>query len=343
MGTAFFRNVALFLTVIAFGGVSSARSKEKSAPESPVRTAAQNAPAWATDAGRLKAFPQSEYISALGTGFSESQAKERAASHIASFIRTQVTSQTHSRYSQSETDNVASESKSVEEEIALYSSQEVYTMDFTAPWLNDMTGEYFCVAFIDRAECWKILKARLDTIMGRVEGKIASAASDNTGFWRQIYLSGVRDERDEFYALYDFALLVNNDGAQNYREIERAVLSCESEVKKQKSAQTVRLAVAGDKNGIVYRALAHSFEKNGFSVGGAAGKFKADAVVTAAVRQEKDVFVCYPGISLEVKNAAGVQVASFSDTAKKTVGFEKSALEEKAYRALCDSAEDLLK
>ena len=324
--------VALFATCIF------AKSKKKKNESSPSNAASkverQKPPEWMGDAGRLSLFPNEEFISALGIGFSVDSAKANAARGISSFIKAQVSSYTQAQYSESERNGIVSEEKKLSETTALSSDETLYTLDFTEAWRDEETSQYFCVAFIDKAEAWRQVEPILSSIAADVANKFESASNDKSGFWRTLTLGRIISEKEKFHSLCDFANLVNPQGTKKYNFVENKFLEAESAIQNERARQTIWLSVENDKNGAIYRALAAVFEKAGFTVSQSRGKFVATAKVTLEIREEKVAFVTRPGITLEVKSALGSQVASLSHTAKKTVGFEKSALEDKAYRTL---------
>lgn len=331
----------IFSTTCFFARIKKSKNEFSSLVITP-QLRNQEPPEWISDSGRLRVFPNEKFISALGIGFSVDSAKAKAASGISSFIKTQVSSYTQFLYSEREKNSLISEEKKLNEEINLSSDETIYALDFTEPWHDEENSQYFCVAFIDKAEAWKQIEPKLLVIEADVENKLESAMEDKSGFWRTLILGKIVFEKEKFHSLYNYANLVNPYGAKVYSIIEEKFLEAESIIQNERSRQTVLLSVENDKNDVVYRALASVFEKFGFTVSQSRGKFVATAKIVLEIREEKTAFVAHPGITLEVKSALGVQVASFSHSVKKIVGFEKLALEEKAYRTLGMNVSDII-
>lgn len=317
-------------------------TKNESAPLVAQKVERQKPPEWTSDAGRLLLFPNEEFISALGIGFSVDSAKSNAAGGISSFIKTQVSSSTQLRYSESEKNDAFSEEKNLNAMTNLSSEETLYALNFTEAWRDEKTSQYLCVAFIDRSEAWKQIDVKLSAIAADVESKLNSANNDKSGFWRTLIFGKIISEKEKFFELYHFANLVNSLGAKKYDSVKIKFLEAESAIQNERARQTIWLSVDGDKNGAIYRALSAAFEKAGFTVSQSRGKFVATAKIDLEIREEGTAFIARPGITLEVKSALGSQVASFSRTTKKVVGFEKSALEEKAYRTLGTEAADMI-
>ncbi len=337
--------VAIFLVAFSAICVFAKTKKDKnefSSANAASKTKWQNPPEWISDSGRLRIFPNEKFISALGVGFSIDNAKTKAAREISYFIKTQVSASTQSVYSGSEKNGVLSKEKSLNEIINLSSDETIYALDFTEPWHDKENSQYFCVAFIDKAEAWKQIEPKLLAIATNVESELESAKKDKDGFWRTLVFGKIISEKEKFHSLCNFANLVNSSGTKKYAFVENMFLEAASAIQNERSRQTIWLSVENDKDGIIYRALSATFEKYGFTVSQSRGKFIATVKIVLEIREEGIAFVTRPGITLEVKNVSGSQLASFSHTAKKVVDFEKSALEEKAYRMLGADASDII-
>lgn len=342
----FSKKIIAILLVAFFATCIFAKSKKKKNESAPPGIAAkverQSPPEWTSDAGRVRLFPNEKFISALGIGFSAESAKSNGAAGISSFIKTQVSSSTQLHYSENEKNGSFSEEKNLNTATNLSSDETLYALDFTEAWRDEENSQYFCVAFIDRSEAWKQIEPKLQTIAADVENKFESAENDKSGFWRTLIFGKIISQKEKFFELYHFANLVNSLGAKKYDFVKIKFLEAESAIQNERTRQTILLSVEGDKNGTIYRALSAAFEKAGFTVSQSRGKFVAAAKIALEIREEGTAFVARPGITLEVKNALGSQAASFSHTAKKVVGFEKSALEEKAYRTLGTASSDMI-
>lgn len=294
------------------------------------------------DEERLQLFPNENFISALGTGFSVDEAKADAAAGISAFIKTEVKSFIQAYIEQNEKDGVFFGEKSIERKIFLSSGETLYFLEFTEIYFNKESSRYFCIAFIDKLKSWQQLEPKIVNLALDVKKDVDFAENDKNGFWRTLVLGEINLKKDNFFALYNFANLVNPMEAKNYNYVNDLFREVNNIIQNERSKQNIKLSVNGDKNEMIYRALASTFEKKGFTVSRSRGKFIADAEVSVSVNEEGNAFVVRPGIVLEVKSALGFQVASFSCTAKKTVGFEKLSTEEKAYRTLATEVAEMI-
>lgn len=296
-------------------------------------------PSWVTDQGRRKAFPEAEYISALGTAFNQESAKNKAAAAISEYIKTEVSSSTQSRYSSSDKDGKVTEESSFEEEVALISNSDLYALEYTEVWKEEDSGRYYCVAYIEKSSAWKIVRQKLEKITLVVSNLLEGSEEDRSGFWKTLRYGEIVSYEKQFYSLYDFANLVNKTGLVKFDPCAQDIQTAKNILLQNKDTERVLLKVQNDKNGIIYRALASYFETNGFTVSSERGKYICNALVTVEVRDDKSSFVSYPGLTLTVTDAFGTQIASYNTTAKKTVGFNKDSTIEKSYRTLENSCE----
>lgn len=297
------------------------------------------APSWVTDQGRRKVFPETEYISALGTAFNQESAKNKAAAGISEYIKTEVSSSTQSRYSSSDKDGKVTEESSLEEEVALISNSDLYALEYTEVWKEEDSGRYYCVAFIEKSSAWKLVKQKLQKINMNVSGLLEETEEDSSGFWKNLRYGQAASFEKEFYSLYDFAALVNKSGLLEFSSCAQNIQLAKNALLQNKTTEKVLLKVQNDKNAMIYRALASYFEANGFTVSSEKGKYICNADITVEVRDDKSSFVSYPGLTLTVTDAFGTQIASYNTTAKKTVGFNKDSTIEKSYRTLENSCE----
>lgn len=297
------------------------------------------APSWVTDQGRRKVFPEAEYISALGTAFNEQTAKDKAASAISEYIKTEVSSSTKTRYSEKEKAGKVTEESFLEEEVSLISNSELYALEYTEAWKEADSGRFYCVAYIEKSSAWKIVRQKLEKITLVVSNLLEGSEEDRSGFWKTLRYGEIVSYEKQFYSLYDFANLVNKTGLVNFEPCVQDIQTAKNILLQNKDTERVLLKVQNDKNGIIYRALASYFEANGFTVSSERGKYICNALVTVEVRDDKSSFVSYPGLTLTVTDAFGTQIASYNTTAKKTVGFNKDSTIEKSYRTLENSCE----
>ena len=292
------------------------------------------APSWVTDQGRRKTFPESEYISGLGTAFNEQTAKNKAAATISEYIKTEVSSSTKSRYSEVEKNGIVTEEKYLEDEVALISDSNLYALEYTEAWKEEESGRYYCVAYIEKESAWKLVSQKLQNITLDVSNLLEGAEEDLSGFWKTLQYGEAVSYEKEFYSLLDFANLVNKTGSSEFAACAQKLQFAKTSLIQHKDTEKVFLKIQNDQNGIIYRALASYFEVNGFTVSNERGKYICNVLVTIEIRNDKSSFVCYPGLTLTVTDVFNTQIASYNTTAKKTVGFNKDSTVEKSYRAL---------
>ena len=299
------------------------------------------APSWVTDAGRRKAFPEGEYISALGTAFNEQSAKNKAAQGISEYIKTEVTSFSNSRYSQSDKNGITTEESSIEEEISLISNTNLYALEYTECWKEEYSGRFYCVAYIEKIGAWKIVRQKLQKISLNVTGLIEGTEEERSGFWKMLSYGKAASFEKEFYSLYNFANIVNKSELSEFNPCLQNIQTAKNSLLQNKKSEKVLLKVQNDKNEMIYRALASYFESNGFTVTSDSGKYICNAIASVEVRNDKSSLVSYPGLTLNVTDVFGSQIASYNTTAKKTVGFNKDSTIEKAYRTLESACENI--
>jgi hypothetical protein len=167
-------------------------------------------------------------------------------------------------------------------------------------------------------------------------------AEENTSdFWKTIQYGKAVSFEKEFYSLYDFANIVNKNASSEFADCIQNLQTAKKILIQNKDTERILLKVENDRNGMIYRALAQYFESNGFTVSSEKGKYICNAIATVEVRNDKSSFVCYPGLTININNIFGTQIASHNISAKKTVGFNKDSTIEKSYRTLESACEKI--
>lgn len=110
--------------------------------------AEDNLPLWYTD--RELAFPDSQYISAIGSSKSVSTAKSEALSQLSLFFSAKIKSNTNSSYQSSLNNKQSTSSIDVAESVSVFSDSDIAQIVLTKPYKEQSTGLWHVCAYIDR-------------------------------------------------------------------------------------------------------------------------------------------------------------------------------------------------
>ena len=116
-------------------------------------------------------FPDSEYISAVGTGYSEAMAKDSAISTLALYFETKISVQRSAKLHGSEkTFEKSEKQRSVYSETNVESETKLPAVSFTNSFFNSVRNEYSVCAYIRKQDAINEFKGILSSgILGATE------------------------------------------------------------------------------------------------------------------------------------------------------------------------------
>lgn len=294
-------------------------------------------PLWISDEGQLSLFPRDEFLSAMASGKSAEIAKQNAASEIAKSIRAKVNSQSIAEQHIAIVNGEHSNSQSIFRSVEILSDGNLYGLEFTQTFFSEKENLFYCAAFIHKQKAWTLVEPVLKNISAKIHLAKKSADEADDYFSKTVFLVSAKDRREEFLSAYSFALAVNENAAKEFNAVLNTILFCENEIAKNKSRNTVFVRAQNYIEESVFQKMCDIFDANGFSPVKIASnaRFTANATCDVHIKPDGEIFSCYPGISLEVKeNATGKIVYAFSESAKRTAGKDYSAAQKNAHREI---------
>ncbi|MBO4859006.1 MAG: hypothetical protein J5527_10895 [Treponema sp.] len=165
-----YRHISFFLTVVSiislFCNISCKTSpkKENSIPE----------PQWITD--KKGAFPDSEYISQLGTGTTAKEAENNSIAQLASYFNTNVKSFIEGEtFTYNNTNDEGIVARTIKSSVVTSTDLELFALETEEPYYLVREKKWYCCAHINRKTAWNQ------------------------------YEPIVRDQKNAFYSVYNLA------------------------------------------------------------------------------------------------------------------------------------------
>ena len=284
----------LAILLLAFG-CASARQTNDTLP----------IPKWITDQGRLELFPSISFVSSIGYGSIPQESKQRAASDIAEFIKSSVTTSSSANYFYNEYDNDFEENKKVTQDIKIAASNDLYSVEYTNPYYDADRAQYACVAYIDREKAFNFVRPKLE-IAKRQFPTAYYAALKNTSLLDKIV--GIRRSHKTllgFYEVYNFARAINPAKARAYEEVD--LLASESLAKMREIGASIHISVkeSDDDNlsesSIVLAELLNQFKQFGLHITNSSNSAYSAIVKTKIPTTERDgIFECFPELYIYI-------------------------------------------
>lgn len=323
-----------------------AKSKKKQAKTSDEEiTTKQNNPAWLTDEGRLSLFSSEEYISNCAFGSTSDEAKSKAAANISEFVKSSVQSSASSRYSEFEKNGIATEQSSTETIAQVTSDNRLYQLEYTTPFFMENAKEFACVAYINREKAFNAVKPKLDKGTNLFPQEYEKALQIEDSFLKIITIRNAQKIMNDFYEVYDFSVAISPKKAEIYKSTDELYILSAQKLNELKNDVKIFVQVQNDNANKVKNTLMEILEEEGFSVtkNASLSNYFLQATVSAEIQKSSDVFLSYPGISLEIKNFDTEEnVYSYSDTYGKSAGFDKESATRSSYNKICKNLKENL-
>lgn len=146
-------------------------------------------PSWYPDPTRV--YPKSRYISALGIGSTEKEAKASAMSDIALYFKSsiQVDNALILQYNQVIEGNYLKESREIEEKnrTQITSMAEFRGIRFTEPWHNTEDAEWYIAGYIDKEESLELWQRRIEMNLTFIDSLLAQGDKEKELLFRYRY------------------------------------------------------------------------------------------------------------------------------------------------------------
>ena len=318
----------IFILVVSFIFLGCASSKIDDVSEK--KTIEEKEPKWISDKGRLELFPDSDFISQLAYGNSAEQAKLKAASNIAEYIKSSVVSSVTSNYFYKENETQFSEEISLSENIEITTKNDLFKIEYTNPFYYEDLGQYVCVAFINRNEAFNFVKQKLE--IGRREFPLtySKAMSNESLMDKIIGIEKAQEFLKGFYEVYDFARAINPEKCKIYEEIDLLANDSIVNLKELSSDVLIKIEGVGDidllnQSGVITE-LENQFSTLGFVVGNSV-KFNCIALVEvrSSIKSTSTTYETYPELNIRIIEK-GVEKISYSKQLAKVAGFDKDTV-----------------
>lgn len=338
--------VVIFLFCCFLPSQIFAKSKKKQTKTSEEEiTTKQNNPTWLTDEGRLSLFPSEEYISSCAFGSTSDDAKSKAAANISEFVKSSVQSSASSRYSEFEKNGIATEESFTETNAQVTSNNQLYQLEYTTPFFMETAKEFACVAYINRNKAFDSVKPKLEKGKNLFPQEYEKALQIEDSFSKIIAIKNAQKIMNGFYEVYDFAVAISPKKAEIYKQTDELYILSAQKLNELKNSVKVFVQVQNDNADKVKNTLMEILEEESFSVTKniANANYVLNANVSAEIQKSSDVFLSYPGISLEIINLDNDKnVYSYSDTFGKSAGFDKEATTRSSYNKICKNLKENL-
>lgn len=273
--------------------------------------AAEEPPLWYSNKNVI--YPETVFISAVGSGRSAAAAKEDALTQLALYFNARISVDTATEYSISQRNSAVNSNRSASGSTVVVSETELPAVQFTEPFYNESRYNWAVCAYISKKTAAEVCYGNLQNGISEVQSLLA--ASERLGGFSGFSAAAKAVDRAESL-LRDGEMLciVSPESRDSMEQVFDLMETSRRRFDTMKRQMTFRVAVVNDPAGTFATVLQELLSSNGFicSAGNARYTVQAD-ISTAESRNQVGVFV-RPGIVISVleNNGSGTVLASYS-------------------------------
>lgn len=274
---------------------------------------AQDVPLWVES--RTARFPDQQFVSALGIGVTKQASRNDALSQIALYFNSHVAVEQETQFRMAEG---GEKWRAAEQNVSVTADVELPQLQFTAPFKNDKTGEWYICAYIDRTAAVSFCTARLERLLVAAKNAVETVSGGGSSLEDMRRLSAARAQLDEADALVDRLVALSRRGQDQYSaRVLRLRNDCDTQFDKARRSATFKISVAGDGGMSVSTTIEEVLAAQGMR-SAANGRYRISGRVTMELSENEVGVFARPGISLHVVDErSGETVYSFSRQYKK--------------------------
>ena len=290
------------------------------------------APDWYSN--KDAAYPESKYISGLGSGSSVDAAKANAMAELSRYLQSSIQSTLTTEFVDIKTGDSSMLTERVQEENFITSSLSMSGLKYTDPYKKG--SEYFVVAYIDRGSAWKQVDEKLKVAQSGFYSFMDKA--DGESPLRQYYwYKKAQDVSADYLGQLLIANFINSTmERQTYGEDHKLISSLPSLMADCIARSTLYLDLKNDSGNVITNELNAVFKKIGFTVSRqkSAAAYVVNAVVDLNEETQGDMFIAYPSLELTIDYDNDTFYAYSAKISDKTVAYNHDRLVRDALKKL---------
>ncbi|MHB9291477.1 hypothetical protein Holit_00554 [Hollandina sp. SP2] len=260
---------------------------------------------------REQEYPDSRFISALGMGKGDEEAKNAAISGLALYFKSTVSVQQQmlARYNEvvSANQKITEKETAMSNQVQIASQAEFLGAHFTAPWYNEQNRNWYILAYINKQEAAELYQKRIATNLTMLETTLKEA-----GELLQQYQAFKQAASIAQYIEADILGLGELSDAAGYRETLEYTRKVMADSRAFRSQLRFSAAIEADRQGRIQRKLLDVLEEHGY----VAVQSQGDYTITGEIFCDEETFPAgffiHSGISLQISNKAGRILFSYT-------------------------------
>jgi hypothetical protein len=298
-------------------------------------------PAWKLNPQQV--YPNSRYIARNGQGPTKTAAEDAALAALSRYFTSEVEAVSDYRWTESTVNGVGTSTGYIADSVFVRSQTELIAVRYTESWYNREEKNYECMAYIDRAEAWKLYEPVLRQGVDPFISLYQAAETDPEPF-RQISLYSAAQKEalrslPEVLPALSFARIINPGAAEQYDAVFTGAASVPQKILSAKSRSTIFIQCNSDVDGTVYSAVSKALSAEGLTV--TTNKNTAAVVCEVNISENKQTLPAgtfyTPSVNI-IMNGKTQSLYSFSASVDERIGANNpDVARQRAYTALASA------
>lgn len=237
-------------------------------------------------------YPETEFISAVGTGWSAEDAKAVALSQLALYFDARISVDNSSGYSLSESNKKASSYRYADGETGVVSDTDLPAVQFSEPYYNEGRDEWSICAYILKEKAAEICASRVADGIKEVNSYL-SLSDSSKGIFQKFSLVSKALKAGEKLKKDAGTLSVVSPGKNEvFEEVYRLIETCNSKFNSLKQEMVFSVKTKNDSTGVLSGVIRELLEGNGFICSDYNSNFLVEAEIkTTESENQIGVFV----------------------------------------------------
>ena len=274
---------------------------------------AQEAPLWLSH--KSVKYPDTLFISALGSGVSEAQAKEDAVTQLALYFNSTITVNREASSRITESDSVE-KSRSVSSSLTVESEADLPLLSFSESFC-DPSGEWHVCAYINKSDAVKRCAAELDGGIQKAKNALKVCKNADAPISAFTGFSKLKNHLFKLQKTCETLTVLNAETGKTYRTAIDAIENeCITGMRTIKPRVSFGIRIENDADGNIAAVLKEVLESEGFVCGENAALLISGKITISQSENDAGVFA-RPNLSLKILNQQGEVLYSYSRRYKK--------------------------
>lgn len=258
-------------------------------------------PLWTDDFTVSQVFPSSEFVTGIGRSTSAANATVLSDGELAAYFTRQITAVTKGIQKTTNAGGLTDD-RQIVKDVTITSNIKLFAVNHTTPWFSKDEGVWYCCAYLNRKEAWKIYEAVVIQYQKEFLSFYESAEFESDAF-KKIQAYREASKAGENYSdVLTFAEILYKSGCTKYSADRTLIASIDEKIMKARNSIIMKVEVRNDRNNRYYNAAAKVLSSLGVSVSETHYAYKVLVEVDENKQKFTDTLVANPVISISVSD-----------------------------------------